>query len=59
MCDPDDDWSAWDLLSGLDPMASIEVEVTPNEIVAVLEDVDGVPLIEIRERPVIPFGFTR
>lgn len=59
MCDPDDDWSDWELGSGVEPMHSIEVEVTPNEVVAVLYAPDGDVLLEIHERPVMPFGFGR
>lgn len=59
MCDPDDDWTAWELVSGLEPMSSIEVEITDNPVVAVLYGPDGDVLVEFHERPVYPFGFGR
>ena len=52
----DDDW--WEPPEPFQPW-SIEVEVTDNPVVAVLYGVDGEPLIEVHERPWVPFGFQK
>lgn len=59
MCDPDEDW--WEHHHDLEPCAppTLEVDVTDNPVVGVLYGLDGEPLIEVRERPWVPFGFQR
>jgi hypothetical protein len=44
---------------GLWPAGAPDVVETDNPVVAVFLGADGVPLIELRERRTVPFGYQR
>jgi len=54
--DHDDDLDD-ELVDDVHPWPDITVTEVDNPVVACLLDVDGFPLIELRERRTVPFGY--